>query len=142
MKTDWHIKVKELRKENKLTQDEFADLIGSRRNTIASIESQKQLPTLEFLQAVINKFKVPASYFFNDDVDDIDKIMSNKYTIPSISTPEVQEENGNYQNKDHNPGNDHYKGMINRLEKHIDSQSSLIESMEKTIAFLSKQLPK
>lgn len=60
-------KVRELRKNVKLTQKEFADAIGVNAKTIAFWETDKNEPTKSNLFTICNKFNLPENYF-NENV--------------------------------------------------------------------------
>ena len=61
-------KVKELRKEQKLTQEELADLIGVSRQAVNAIEKEKFDPSLPtaFKMAKLFKTKIEELFIFSN----------------------------------------------------------------------------
>lgn len=51
-------RLKELRKELKITQQEFADKIGSKRNTVAKYETGVNMPSTAVISLICTKFHV------------------------------------------------------------------------------------
>lgn len=60
-------KLKQLRKDNKVSQDELADGILVSRQTISKWENGVVLPSLDNLQALCAFFKVEINYFFDEN---------------------------------------------------------------------------
>ena len=57
-------KVKELRKQKNLTQDELAKAIGVSRQTINAIENDKYNPTLELAIKLARYINIPVEELF------------------------------------------------------------------------------
>lgn len=55
-------RIKKIRTDLGLTQEEFAASIGLKRPNLANIEIGKQLPTIETLQAIVRKYHKPYSW--------------------------------------------------------------------------------
>ncbi len=53
-----HERLKKLRKELDLTQQEFADRIGMKRNTIANYESKRNKPSTAVISLICREFSV------------------------------------------------------------------------------------
>ena len=53
-----------LRRANKLTQESFAEKVGSDLRTIARAESGKHRPSAKTMEQIASAFQVPISYFF------------------------------------------------------------------------------
>lgn len=70
LNTTRHIadKILLLRRANKLTQEEFAEIINLDRRTVARAEDGKHRPSAETMEIIAAKFNVPVSYFFDDSV--------------------------------------------------------------------------
>jgi len=68
--------IKNLRKSLGLTQQEMADVIGVRKTTICNYESGYARPTINTLKIIMEKFRLPSTYFFSDN--DVNR----KYTQP------------------------------------------------------------
>lgn len=54
-----------LRRNNKLTQEEFAEKVGLDRRTIARAEDGKHRPSADTMEMIALAFDVPVSYFFD-----------------------------------------------------------------------------
>ncbi len=57
-------RLKELRKTQKLTQDELANAVGVSRQTINAIENDKYNPTLELAIRLARYLKMPVEELF------------------------------------------------------------------------------
>lgn len=57
------IKIKNLRKSRKLTQEDFAEKIGVSRSTLSCYEIGQRTPTLKTLQHIADIFGVGLDYF-------------------------------------------------------------------------------
>ena len=60
-------RIKTLRKENNLTQEELGKLINVTKVSICCYEKETRIPTLETLIALANVFKVDINYFIGND---------------------------------------------------------------------------
>lgn len=58
-------RIKELRKQKKLTQEQLAELIDMEQNTISVIESGRNFPTLVTLEKIAQVLGVELADFFN-----------------------------------------------------------------------------
>ena len=67
LETTRHIadKILMLRRNNKLTQEEFAEKVGLDRRTIARAEDGKHRPSADTMEMIALAFDVPVSYFFD-----------------------------------------------------------------------------
>lgn len=76
-------KVKKLRKEMKITQEELAKRIGVVQSTIGMIESNKKIGNQSTLKKLANFFGVSLDYLLNDDIkEEFEKIDINMSFIP------------------------------------------------------------
>ncbi|ADU22376.1 helix-turn-helix transcriptional regulator [Ruminococcus albus] len=57
-------RIKELRKSQKLTQDELANAVGVSRQTINAIENDKYNPTLELAIKLARYLRIPVEDLF------------------------------------------------------------------------------
>lgn len=57
-------KLRELRKQQKLTQDELAKALGVSRQTINAIENNKYNPTLELAMRMARFMRIPVEQLF------------------------------------------------------------------------------
>lgn len=64
-------RIKELRKENKLSQSELADIVGTTRQTITSIEVEKYTASLVLAYKIAHYFGLTIEEVF--DFSDIDE---------------------------------------------------------------------
>ncbi|WP_312207736.1 helix-turn-helix transcriptional regulator [Empedobacter sp.] len=93
------LKIKELRKQKKLTQDEFSSMIGVDNSQLSKIERGVLRPTLEHILEISSKFNVTTDYLLKDDVLEVN-ILNEPETLygrmPSIITiPEKEQEKEN-----------------------------------------------
>ena len=59
--------IKEIRKENKLTQKEFGDKFFLSPKTISNYENMDRMPDLEFITKVCDEFNLSLDYFTNSE---------------------------------------------------------------------------
>ena len=55
-------RIKEIRTENKLSQQKFGEMLSVSQDTISLWEKGKSVPTTEFLIAIATKFDVSVDY--------------------------------------------------------------------------------
>lgn len=62
-------KIHELRREIKMTQDDLAQKVGVRRETIGALENGKYNPSLKLAMDIANVFgkKIEEIFFFEED---------------------------------------------------------------------------
>lgn len=60
-------RIKSLRKENGMTQEELGKLINVTKVSICCYEKETRIPTLETLLALADVFKVDINYFLGSD---------------------------------------------------------------------------
>ncbi|WP_295714399.1 helix-turn-helix transcriptional regulator [Mucilaginibacter sp.] len=61
------LQIKKLRQYFNLTQDQFAVISGTKRNSIAMIESGRNKPTFELIADISTVFNLSADFFLSDD---------------------------------------------------------------------------
>lgn len=68
LQTTRHIadKILLLRRNCKLTQEEFAEKVGLDRRTVARAEDGKHRPSAETMELIANTFCIPISYFYDN----------------------------------------------------------------------------
>lgn len=81
--------IKKIRKDNKLTQEEFGNIICLTKQSISNIEKGKTYPTLETLDIIGNKFNININTliytsFYKKSNDPIDRYNHSKETLISI----------------------------------------------------------
>lgn len=69
--------IKDLRKENKLTQEEFSAKLGIKRSTLAMWETEKSVPDKEMLSKIADFFEVSVDYLLG-------RQKKNKHYIPVL----------------------------------------------------------
>ncbi len=73
------IKIRKLRHENKISQEELADRLGIAQTSVSNIESGKTAPDFLLMQKVCEVFNVGVDYFLNtEDSFQFDKVENNK----------------------------------------------------------------
>lgn len=91
-------KIKQLRKQQKITQEELADKIFVSRQTISNWENNKSYPNMDFIVLISKTFNVTIDKLIKEDVDNInDKI--NMEAIAEKSTKAEQEQKKIQKNK-------------------------------------------
>ncbi len=65
-------KIKELRKERKMSQEELANAVGTTRQTITSIEVEKYTASLILAYKIAHYFELPIEEVFDfSEIEDI-----------------------------------------------------------------------
>lgn len=59
-------KIADLRRERKIQQDEFADIIGVSRQALSQWETGKQIPRADKIAEICEKFGVDGNYFYSE----------------------------------------------------------------------------
>lgn len=65
------IKLRQIREEQNLTQQQFADLIGRSRSTVAAWESGRKEPGREALKVIAKAFNLSIEYIIDKDTNSI-----------------------------------------------------------------------
>ena len=94
-------RIKHLRKNNNLTQKEFAERIGISRSTLAGYETNQIEPSLNVVFKISSEFGVRPTYFLrtmcveypNIDNDNIDIISKLDELMDTISSQDVYVDN-------------------------------------------------
>ena len=73
-------KISGLRKQNKMSQEEFAELFGVTRQTISSWENKKSYPDVETLIKISDKFAISLDTLLKEDKELV-KNWNNKITL-------------------------------------------------------------
>ena len=63
---DFGTKLKKIRKENNLTQEDMAELLFTTQGNYSLYESSQRTPSIEFLMLLIEKFKLDANWLLNN----------------------------------------------------------------------------
>lgn len=64
---DFGILISQLRRERRMSQDEFAKLIGCTKQTISNYERNMRKPDYETLEAIADVLNVPMSFFLSEE---------------------------------------------------------------------------
>ena len=85
-------RIKELRKQKGLTQEQLAELINLEQNSISVIESGRNFPTLVTLEKIANILGVELNEFFNYEYyEDIQQIKSAlQYRIETMNDVQIR----------------------------------------------------
>lgn len=78
-------KIKNLRKDNKMSQEAFAQIIGVSRRTVIDWEKDKYSPQSENIKSICNCFNINSEYFLSDN-------FNNTVEAKEEPKPEVVEE--------------------------------------------------
>ena len=62
-------RLKRIRKDQKLTQQDFADMIGVKRNTVAMYETDRNIPLDAVINSICSKFAVNESWLRSGEGD-------------------------------------------------------------------------
>ena len=62
-------RLKRIRKDQKLTQKDFADMIGVKRNTVAMYETDRNIPLDAVINSICSKFAVNESWLRSGEGD-------------------------------------------------------------------------
>jgi transcriptional regulator with XRE-family HTH domain len=81
------LRIKELRLKNKLSQIQFATVLGTSRSNIGQIEAGNQLPTLKILSEIVRNYNT--SYDFL--IDGIDRDKTRISTEVQSSIPDMKD---------------------------------------------------
>lgn len=82
-------KLTEIRKENKMSQEEFAELFNVSRQTVSAWENSKSYPDIETLIRISEKFNISLDILLKENtkmVKDIDKKVKNNKKLKIIIT--------------------------------------------------------
>lgn len=71
-------KIKSIRQENKLSQEEFSEKFNVRRQTVSNWENGKSVPDLEIIVRMSSEFKVSTDELLKEDKSVVQKIDSEK----------------------------------------------------------------
>ena len=63
-------RIHELRKERKMQQNDLAELVGVRRETIGNLENGKYNPSLKLAMDIAKVFDKPVDYIFQFEEED------------------------------------------------------------------------
>ena len=88
-------KISEIRKKNKMSQEEFAELFNVTRQTISSWENSKSYPDIETLIKISDKFNISLDILLKEDkvmIKKIDKERKN-YKIIKADASSLKEDN-------------------------------------------------
>ncbi len=58
-------KIKEIRKNNKITQEIFSEMIGIEPSSLSNIENGKSFPSMGTAMKIMEKFNISPQEFFN-----------------------------------------------------------------------------
>lgn len=111
-------RLKELRKQHQMTQQELGNLINVTKVSICCYEKGTRTPTLETLLEIANVFHVDVNYFFGHD-EYVIADNENSYGI-RMAKEEIE--------------------IIEELRKHIVLYEKLIDDPKRMIELIEKKL--
>lgn len=111
-------RLKELRKENKMTQKELGDAINVTKVSICCYEKGTRVPSLETLIDISNLFKVDLDYLIGNDIYVVSD--KNKTYGIKMSNEEIR--------------------LIKELRKHIDIYLKLIDNPQRMLELIDKKI--
>ncbi len=111
-------RLKELRKENKMTQKELGDAINVTKVSICCYEKGTRVPSLETLIDISNLFKVDLDYLIGNDTYVVSD--KNKTYGIKMSNEEIR--------------------LIKELRKHIDIYLKLIDNPQRMLELIDKKI--
>lgn len=82
-----NLKIKQLREEKNLSQEQFADKIGLKRASVGMIETGKQQPTIETLENIVNIFGVDYNWLLESIPKSIPKSIPNEEKSHHLGIP-------------------------------------------------------
>lgn len=93
-----HERLKKLRKALDLTQQEFADRIGSKRNTVAKYETEANTPSAAVVSLICREFNVNEDWL-RDGVGDMFLPADRNADIAKLTKQLLNEENDSFKNR-------------------------------------------
>ncbi|WP_069997730.1 helix-turn-helix domain-containing protein [Cellulosilyticum sp. I15G10I2] len=83
-------KIKEMRKDKKLTQQQLADMISVTRSSLQKYENGETAITIELLENIAAALNVDIISFFTDDVDDILILLKKRFNLKDNSKGQLE----------------------------------------------------
>lgn len=93
-----HERLKKLRKALDLTQQEFADRIGSKRNTVAKYETEANTPSAAVVSLICREFNVNEDWL-RDGVGDMFLPIDRNADIAKLTKQLLNEESDSFKNR-------------------------------------------
>lgn len=93
-----HERLKKLRKALDLTQQEFADRIGSKRNTVAKYETEANTPSAAVVSLICREFNVNEDWL-RDGVGDMFLPTDRNADIAKLTKQLLNEESDSFKNR-------------------------------------------
>lgn len=89
---DYGKKLVELRKTNKVSSKQLAEILSVTTTQISRIENGKSMPSVQLLDQIIGYFGISYSDFFNDDINFIDVTVSKENGTKGINAKITSDE--------------------------------------------------
>lgn len=93
-----HERLKKLRKALDLTQQEFADRIGSKRNTVAKYETEANTPSAAVVSLICREFNVNEDWL-RDGIGDMFLPADRNADIAKLTKQLLNEESDSFKNR-------------------------------------------
>lgn len=110
------IKIKKIRLNNKLTQEEFGNMIGVSKTAVCNYELGKKYPCLKNIVKISREFNIDSNYLLGTDVSIVAEDKQN-YLI-KLSSEDIK--------------------IIRELKKHPKVYKKLLENPQRTIKAIEK----
>lgn len=137
MNTDIGLKIKELRKEKKLTQLDFSGQINIDNSQLSKIEKGKLMPTLQQILEISSKFNTSLDWLFGISTPKNDTYISvmghnNTGDIGNNNDITINHGYSKVENKENIQDNQEHNDKV------ISAMQKQIEAMEKALAYAEK----
>jgi len=112
-------RLKKLRKDNKLTQSEFGDLVGLKKSVVCLYERELRNPPIETIVNICEKFNVTSDYLMG--IDEVSTIKTGDGYDRFIITKEE-------------------KAFLKELRSHKDLYDTLMSDVKRSVDLLNSKI--
>lgn len=77
-------KLKNIRLEKKLSQEEFANLLGTSKQVISRYETNQRTPKITIAQEYADKLSIPLNFLIDDNISDISDLSTTESLTDKI----------------------------------------------------------
>jgi len=127
---DIGVRIKQIRSEKKLTQDEFSGILGIKQANLSHIENKGSKISVEILDKILSNFDINADWLLSGE----GKMFRNEQSIGNVSKSTVvgNNINGNGISIQHPISEavaDSYTEIIKKQQEQIDGLISIIKNL-------------
>ena len=127
---DIGVRIKQIRSEKKLTQDEFSNILGIKQANLSHIENKGSKISVEILDKIISNFDINADWLLSGE----GKIFRNEQKMGDVSKSTVVGNNihGNGISIHHPISKtvaDNYNEIIKKQQEQIDGLIAIIKNL-------------